>query len=124
MGPSVTGETDELSDDPRLGILVLVALVKGERLNEFSGRLGEELSELDRVAFENAVNPALQIIPGYDRLLYIPPLLAASLNAGIDHLNHLVEEAFEKGSVPYPGAFVPSPAERLASIPTHEPIQT
>jgi hypothetical protein len=124
MGPSGTEETDEASDDPRLGVLVLVALVKGERLNEFSGRLGEDFSEIDRVAFENAAGPVLQIIPGYDRLLYTPPLLAASLNAGIDHLNLLVEDAFEKGSIPYPGGFASSPAERLASIPTHEPIQT
>jgi hypothetical protein len=124
MGPPGIEEAEEMSDDPRLGVLVLAALVKGERLNEFSGRLGEEFSELDRVAFENAVAPALRIIPGYDRLLYTPPLLAPSLNAGIDHLNHLVEDAFDKGSIPYPGAFTPCPAERLASIPTHEPIQT
>lgn len=112
------------SGDPRLGIFVMVALVKGENLDRFSNRLGMEFEEIDRVVFENSIGTAFQIIPGYDRVLYTPPLLAKSLNAGIDQLNQQIQEAFEKVTVSYPGPFEPFPSDLIASIPTHEPLQS
>jgi len=120
MGPPP--EDWESSQLPRLGLGVLVALVKGENLQSFFTQTGRELSEIDRVAFENAIGPCLQIIPGYDRFLYSPPISARSINQGIEYLNHLTREAFGIASVPYPGPFEPCPAEIVSSIPTHEPI--
>lgn len=122
MGHWDEREGADPSDLPKLGVLVLVASVKGAALREFSDRLGQELSEVDRAVFENSADRNLQIIPGYDRLLYVPPLHARSLNAGIDHLNQQVEDAFGKAGVEAPGPFDACPSELLGSVPAEEPL--
>src|SRR3990167_8836425 len=67
MGPPIgaVGESDPESS-PRLGVFPMIALVQEKALGVFSSKLSEEFSELSRVAFQNAVFPALQLIPGYD----------------------------------------------------------
>jgi len=120
MGPAPPEE--EPGSDPRLGIVVMVALVKGDQLQEFVNTTGAEFSEIDRVAFENLLGPSVSLIPGLDQLLYTPPILARSLDRGIDHVNDLARHAFERASVAYPGAFNRCGVQVLSSIPSHEPI--
>lgn len=118
IGPAVDDAGDD--ENPRLGLLPVVALVPDKALEDFSLKLGEELSEISQVAFQNAVYPALQLIPGYDLLLYRPPGPARGLNHAIESLNTLLREAFEQASVPFPGPFDPCPEAILADIPLKE----
>lgn len=118
IGPAVDDEGDD--ENPRLGLLPLVALVQDKELEQFSLKLGEELSEISQVAFQNAVYPALQLIPGYDLLLYRPPCPARGLNHAIASLNSMLKEAFYQASVPFPGPFDPCPEPSLAEIPLKE----
>ena len=119
IGPSV--DEDHLDDLPRLAVLPLVALVQDKALEGFSVKLGEELSEISQVAFQNAIFPALQLIPGYDLLLYRPPGPALGLNHAIETLNGMVKEAFEQATVSPPLPFDPCPETFLAEIPLKEP---
>jgi len=107
--------------DPQLGVLPMVALVQERELNGFSERLSEDLSEIDRVAFQNAIYPALGLIPGYDLLLSAPLSPAQGLNHAIDALNAALKEAFEQAAVSFPGPFPSVPEPVLASIPLKEP---
>ena len=118
IGPAV--DEDDLDEDPRLGVLPLVVLVQDKALEDFSLKLGEEFSEVCRVTFQNALFPALNVIPGYDLLLYRPPCPARGLNHAIDTLNSLLEEAFEQASVSFPGPFAPCPEPFLTDIPLKE----
>lgn len=119
MGPAA-GQ-DDLDREPRLGILPMIALVQEREMEDFSERLSEELSEVSRVSFQNAVYPALGLIPGYDLLLYAPPSPAQGLNHAIDALNASLKDAFEQAAVPFPGPFPSIPESALAPIPLKEP---
>lgn len=112
---------NDLEGAPQLGILPMIALVQDRALDDFSERLSEEFSEVGRVAFQNAIYPALGLIPGYDLLLYAPPSPAQGLNHAIDALNASLKDAFEQAAVPFPGPFSPIPESALASIPLKEP---
>lgn len=112
---------NDLEGEPQLGILPIVALVQERELNDFSERLSEDLSEVSRVAFQNAIYPALGLIPGYDLLLYSPPSPAQGLNHAIDALNASLKDAFEQAAVPFPGPFPSLPDSALAPIPLKEP---
>ena len=118
IGPAV--DEDTLDDLPRLGILPVIALVQDKSLEEFSLKLGEELSEISQVTFQNVIFPALQLIPGYDLLLYRPPGPARGLNHAIETLNSMVKEAFEQATVPPPPPFESCPAAFLTEIPLKE----
>lgn len=118
MGPAVDNDQE---GEPQLGILPMIALVQDRGLNDFSERLGEELAEVSRVSFQNAIYSALGLIPGYDLLLYTPPCPAPGLNHAIDSLNASLKEAFEQAAVPFPGPFPTLPESALASIPLKEP---
>ncbi len=118
IGPAV--DEDDLDENPRLCVLPLVVLVQDKALEDFSLKLGEEFSEVCRVTFQNALFPALNVIPGYDLLLYRSPCPARGLNHAIDTLNSLLEEAFEQASVPFPGPFAPCPEPFLTDIPLKE----
>ncbi|HEY5599196.1 MAG TPA: hypothetical protein VIK48_00785 [Candidatus Manganitrophaceae bacterium] len=121
MGPPIgaVGESDPESS-PRLGVFPMIALVQEKALGAFSSRLSEEFSELSRVAFQNAVFPALHLIPGYDLLLYLPPCPAQALNHAIESVNVMLREAFERESIPFPGPFDLFPESALADIPIKE----
>jgi hypothetical protein len=111
---------NNLEGEPQLGILPMIALVQERGLNDFSERLSEDLAEVSRVAFQNAIYPALGLIPGYDLLLYSPLSPAQGLNHAIDALNASLKEAFEQAAVPYPGPFPSVPESALAPIPLKE----
>jgi hypothetical protein len=119
IGPAV--DQDDLDENPRLTVFPIVALVQDKALQIFSAKLGEELSEVSQVTFQNAIFPALGLIPGYDLLLYRPPAPARGLNHAIESLNILMKEAFEQASVPFPGPFDLCPEPLLADIPLKEP---
>lgn len=112
---------NDLEGEPQLGILPMIALVQDREIEDFSERLSEEFSEVGRVAFQNAIYPALGLIPGYDLLLYSPPCPAQGLNHAIDSLNASLKEAFEQAAVPFPGPFQKIPDSALAAIPLKEP---
>ena len=120
MGPAV--EEEDSGTRPRLGILPIVAVVKGRNLDAFSDTMGREWPEVARVAFQNSVFPSFNLIPGYDLLLYLPPFHARDTNRGITALNQMMEEAFHQAGRSYPGPFEPFPDEILSRIPVREPI--
>lgn len=119
MGP-VT-EEEPLERSPRLGIFPMIVLVQERELESFSDQLSEDLSEITRVAFQNAIYSALRLIPGYDLLLYSLPMPAQGLNHAIDSLNQQMQAAFEQAAVPFPGPFEPIPSSALEVIPLKEP---
>jgi len=112
---------NDLEGAPQLCILPMTALVQEREINHFSERLSEDFDEVGRVAFQNAIYPALGLIPGYDLLLYAPPCPAQGLNYAIESLNASLREAFEQAAVPFPGPFLTIPEVALASIPLKEP---
>jgi len=120
MGPAV-GEEDH-GPRPRLGILPIIAVVKGNQLETFGGRIGREWSELARVAFQNSVYPAFNLIAGYDLLLYQPPHHARDINGAIAAVNQMMEDAFHHADRAYPGPFDPFPIDALSRIPIQESI--
>lgn len=119
MGPAA--DRDDQEGPPRLGILPMVALVQERDLQAFSERLSEELSEVSRVTFQNAIHPALQLIPGYDLLLYRLPCPAQGINHAIEELNGAMKEAFDQASIPPPDLFPLLPEEKISVIPLKEP---
>jgi hypothetical protein len=120
MGPAVDEEDTE--PRPRIGILPIIAVVKGMQLENFGERLGREWSEVARVAFQNSVYPAFNLIAGYDRLLYQPPNHARGINGAIAAINQMMEDAFHQAGRPYPGSFDPFPDDSLSRIPVQEAI--
>ena len=118
MGPG--SDEEDLGSRPRLGILPIIAVVKGTLLETFGGRIGGEWSEVARVAFQNSVYPAFNLIAGYDLLLYTPSHHARDLNRSIGAINQMTEEAFHQAGRPYPGPFAPLPEEILSRIPLQE----
>ena len=119
MGPAV--DEEDIGQRPRLGILPIVAVVKGMQLETFGGRIGREWSEVARVAFQNSVYPAFNLIAGYDLLLYSSPHHARDVNHAISAINRMMEDAFHQAGRPYPGPFDPLPDETLSRIPLQEP---
>lgn len=122
MGPGSNEE--DLGLRPRLGILPVIAVVKGLQLETFGRRIGREWSEVARVAFQNSVYPALNLIGGYDLLIYTPLNHARDMNRSISAINQMVEEAFHQAGRPYPGPFDPLPEEVLSRIPLQELFTT
>jgi hypothetical protein len=120
MGPG--SDEEDLGSRPRLGILPIVAVVKGTLLETFGGRIGREWSEVARVAFQNSVYPAFNLIAGYDLLIYTPSHHAREMNRSIAAINQMTEEAFHQAGRPYPGPFDPLPEEILSRIPLQEPF--
>jgi len=120
MGPS--SDEEDPGTRPRLGILPLIAVVKGMQLESFGERIGRDWSEVARVAFQNSVYPAFHLIAGYDLLLYTPSHHARDMNRAIAAINRMTEEAFHQAGRPYPGPFDPLPEEVLSRIPVQEPL--
>jgi len=120
MGPAV--DEEDLGPIPRLGILPLIAIVKGSQLEPFGEGLGREWSEVAAVAFQNSVYPALNLIAGYDLLLYRPPHHSRDINRSIATLDQIVQDAFQQAGRPYPGPFDPFPENLLSAIPLEEPF--
>jgi len=120
MGPAIEEEDD--GPRPRLAILPVIAIVKGDRLESFGGRIGREWSELARVAFQNSVYPAFNLIAGYDLLLDQPPHHARDINRGIAAVNQRMEDAFHHADRVYPGPFDPFPDDILSLIPLEESL--
>jgi hypothetical protein len=120
MGPS--SEEEDLGPRPRLGILPIIAVVKGLQLESFGERIGQDWSEVARVAFQNIVYPAFNLIAGYDLLLYTPSHHARDINRAIAAISQMTEEAFHQAGRPYPGPFDPLPEEILSRIPVQEPL--
>jgi hypothetical protein len=118
MGPAV--DEEDFGLQPRLGILPIIAVVKGMQLETFGGRIGREWAEVARVAFQNSVYPAFNLIAGYDLLLYQPPHHARDINRVIAAINQMTEDAFHQAGRPYPGPFDPLPDEILSRIPLQE----
>ena len=96
MGPS-TGEQD-IGDSPRLGILPLLAILKGRDLEGFLKSNEASLSEIHRVSLERIFYPAFNMIPSYDLFLYHGPLHSRRINDIISSLNFQVETELEKAS--------------------------
>lgn len=119
MGPPA--DEEDLGDDPRLGILPLVAVVRGQALESLSGRLGLEWPEVASVAFQNSIQPSLNLIPGYDLLLFRPPHHARNLNSAVRVLNQSLQDAFSRAGRSYPGDLDLLPEALLREIPLQEP---
>lgn len=111
---------DDQEGPPRLALLPMVALVQERELEAFSQKLSEDLAELPRVTFQNAVSPTFQLIPSYDLLLYRPPCPAQGINHAIEELNGAMKEAFGQASVPFPGDFPLLPEDEIRLIPLKE----
>ncbi len=120
MGPAVNEE--DSGSHPRVGILPMIAVVKGLQLETFGGRIGREWSEVPHVAFQNIVYPAFNLIAGYDLLLYQSPHHARDINRAIAAINEMTKEAFHQAGRTYPGPFDLFPEEILSRIPVQEPI--
>ncbi|MBI3610442.1 MAG: hypothetical protein HY204_07055 [Nitrospirae bacterium] len=118
MGPAP--EEEDPGALPRLGILPMVAVVKGQHLERFSEMINREWPEVVRVAFQNSVYPAFNLIAGYDLLLYTPPHHARDVNRAIAALNEMMEDAFHQAGRTYPGSFSPFPDDVLSRIPLQE----
>lgn len=120
MGTAVAEE--DLGSQPRMGILPVIAVVKGQFLDRFSETIHREWPEVGRVVFQNSIFPAFHLIPGYDLLLYAPLCPARVLNRGIEVLNQITEDAFHQAGRPYPGPFDLMPEDALSGIPLQEPF--
>lgn len=113
MGPP-TGAADGY-----LTLLPLLALGRGEQLGRLDG-LGAEFAELQRVALQNILAPALGVIASYDLLLCGPPVHLRDLTGAIAHVDAMLRDECERAG----GSWTPAPplaAAALASIPLHEP---
>ncbi|MBI3810720.1 MAG: hypothetical protein HY283_00730 [Nitrospirae bacterium] len=118
--PMGSGIEEDIDKRPRLGILPIIAVVKGMQLETFGGKIGREWSEVARVAFQNSVYPAFNLIAGYDLLLYQPPHHARDINRAIGAINQMMEDAFHQAGRPYPGPFDLFSDEILSHIPLQE----
>ena len=119
MGPAMDEHPSEAT--PRLGILPIVAIVRGQDLEQFSGNLNRPWPEMTSVAFQRCTFQTFGMIPGYDLLLYLPPGLARSINGAVSSLNRLVEDSFTQAGRIYPGPFDPLQPEIIERIPVREP---
>jgi hypothetical protein len=106
---------------PRLGILPLLVLAKGRDLAAILEEKPSEFSEINRVAFQNAAAATFNLIPGYDQLLWSPPVHAKRLNGAIAVLDAMVKEAYDRADVTYPGPFDRIDDGVLSGIPVSEP---
>ncbi len=120
MGPALN-ESD-MGDTPFPGIFPFLAIRKGRDLDALFKILGTDFPEITRVAFNNALGPSLNLIPGYDHLLQAPVVHVKDLNRGIDTLNRLTEEAFNQAIPPYPGPFPRLKDPFISSFPPYEPL--
>ena len=120
--PAETPIASEETARPSLGVLPLVALMKGRGVGPFLKMEPAAFSEINHVCFQNAVSADLNLIPGYDQLLYAPPVHAKQLNGAIGLLDAMARDAFDKGDVPYPGPFEKFDDRDLSGIPVSEPF--
>ena len=122
MSPPINDIEEDVQ--PRLGILIFLALVKGKDLKAFLQKGMQEFSEVLRVAFQNSVRTCFSLIPGYDQLLYSPPCHARNLNGALSFLNGMMEESFYRSGVPFPGPFAVFQESMLSSIPLNEAVRS
>lgn len=120
MGPA--SDESDWGDTPFPGIIPILAIRKGRDLEVLFKNLGTDFPEVTRVAFNNALGPSLNLIPGYDQLLYSPVVHVRDLNRGIDILNQLTETAFNQAISPYPGPFPLLKDPFISSFPVYEPL--
>ena len=120
MGPAL--EKEDTQDQPLLGLLPFLAVVRGKGLEMFLGKRPEDFSEINRVAFQNSVTPFFNLIPGYDQLLYSPPCHIRNINTAIQSLNEQMKDAFQKASIPPPMDLGEIPEGILTGIPLYEPL--
>jgi hypothetical protein len=105
--------------DGYITLLPLLALGRGQQLGRLEG-LGAEFAELQRVALQNILAPALGLIPGYDLLLCGPPVHLRDLNGAIAHLDASLRDECDRAGVTW-APVPPLAAAALTGIPTHEP---
>ena len=120
MGPSLGN--DDTEDQPLLGLLPFLAVVRGKGLEMFLRKRPEDFSELNRVVFQNSISSFFNLIPGYDQLLYSPPCHIRNINASINGLNEQMNDAFQKASIPPPMEWGGIPEGILDGIPLYEPL--
>ena len=118
MGPSLNRR--ETNEQPRLGILFFIVLVKGKHLERFGDEATREFSEVTRVAFQNSLQSCFRLIPGYDHFLYTPPYAARDLNPSIASLNQFMEASYDQSDSSFPGPFKLLEEELLSKIPSQE----
>jgi hypothetical protein len=110
------------ADGPAPGILPFLVLAKGRELASILQNEPSEFSEINRVAFQRAVAVTFNLIPGFDQLLWSPPVHAKQLNGAFAVLDSLVKEAFDRADVACPGPFQRIKEEVLSAIPVSEPL--
>lgn len=107
---------------PVLGLIPVVAVVEETTREGFMDRSRAEFSEVLRVAFQNSVAPGFHLIPGYDRLIYLPPVHAGRINEAISVINERMREEFDAAGVEFPGPFAAVEERFLSSIPFSESL--
>jgi hypothetical protein len=105
---------------PLLAILPFLAAVDRFGWEAFVELPVAEFSELNRVAFQRGVASSFGLIPGYDQLLYAPPVHARRLNEAVVGLNSMMRHSFEQAGVTYPGPFDKISERLLSQIPLRE----
>lgn len=122
MGPAPGESPGEGS--PFLGLLPVLAIRRGQDLDRFFHSLGKELTEIPRVAFQNALGPSLNQIPGYDQILYAPLCPVRNLDQAIAYLNTITEEAFHQAGRTRPDRFAPLEDPGITAYPSFEPLMS
>lgn len=114
----LTKTPQEYDDDSiRAGIVPILALVAGSRLDELAALWAADLPEVARVGLTGAFNEAFNLIPGYDRVVFAGPRPARDLNGLIGHLHALVGDECASGGVAPPSPFPLCPERVLAAGP-------
>lgn len=114
----LTKTPQEYDDDSiHAGIVPLLALVAGSRLDDLAALWAADLPEVARVGLTGAFNEAFNLIPGYDRVLFVGPRPARDLNGLIGHLYALVSDECASGGVATPSSFPLCPERVLSAGP-------
>lgn len=116
-------EGDAPVADFRVGIVPCVAVLTRDKKKEFARLTEEGFDEVSGTVLKRILEEGMGLVPGLDRVFFLPPIHARVLDKALAHLEAVVHDACRGADRPVPGPFPSVSQAVMRDIPEGEVVR-
>lgn len=109
--------------DFRVGIVPCVAVLTRDKKKEFARLAEEGFDEVSGTVLKRILEEGMGLVPGLDRVFFLPPIHARVMDKALAHLEAVVHDACRGAGRPVPGPFPSVPQAAMRDIPEGEVVR-